>query len=68
MGNRVKLRIGTKKVPISKDAGTDPKGFTGMAFVDRTKQNEAAREASLEAISGNSYETLPGHKRMAGMP
>jgi hypothetical protein len=64
----VKARIGTKKIPTCCGAGTDPKQFQAMPFVDRTAQNEAARMNSLDAISGNSYQTISGHKRMAGMP
>jgi hypothetical protein len=64
----MKPRFGTKKIPTSKGAGTDPKTFTAMPFIDRTAENEAKRQDDFDAVTGNSYKTINGHKRMAGMP
>ena len=62
-----KAKIGTKKIPVSRGAGTDPKHFKAMKFVDRTRENESAGEDPYNPDK-NSYQAIPGHKRMAGMP
>ena len=64
----MKAKIGTKRIPTAKGSGGDPKQFTAMPFVDRTAENEAKRVDDYDATVGNSYETINGHKRMAGMP
>jgi hypothetical protein len=62
--------LGSKSIPISKGAGTDPKGVNPQSFVDRTKEIERARVTTFDkAAAGQStIDLTPGHKRMAGMP
>jgi hypothetical protein len=45
-------------------------GAYGASLVDRTAQNERARETPYDVATGPVSDTnlIPGHKRMAGMP
>lgn len=59
----MKPRVGSKSIPVSKGAGTDPKQMKAGRFVDRTRELEAMRQTSFD--SGKDF--IPGHKKMAGM-
>lgn len=65
----MKPRLGSKSIPVSNGAGTDPKQMEAKSFVDRTSEIERARTDAYSRATGGSSEAdfIPGHKRMAGM-
>ena len=69
------LRRGTGMLPVNSELcrpgkipATMPEidrgGFSGGSLVDRTAQNEAAKEDYMDQTTA----FIPGHKIMAGMP